>query len=155
MKLVEWFIKPETYEKVEIFEDSDGNRITKAYALDQTAEGTGGLVSGRWPSKYKESTTIYPSSASTYPPDSTGRYIKPKSPNEEWNSAGTFPSTRSSTEEYYHRAKEAEIILLGKTATEWALIEHENIELKAKVQELEKFIEGSMEELMEGVKDAG
>ena len=128
MKLVEWFIKPETYEKVEIFEDSDGNRITKAYALDQTAEGTGGLVSGRWPSKYKESTTIYPSSASTYPPDSTGRYTL---------------------------SQEAEIILLGKTAKEWALIEHENIELKAKVQELEKFIEGSMEELMEGVKDAG
>ena len=66
----------------------------------------------------------------TYPPDST--------------SSCTFSDPS---------AKEAEIILLGKTAKEWALIEHENIELKAKVQELEKFIEDQMEQLIESVKE--
>ena len=38
-----------------------------------------------------------------------------------------------------------ELKLLSKTAREWALIEHENIELKAKVLELEKFIEDKMD----------
>lgn len=46
-----------------------------------------------------------------------------------------------------------EMKLLGKTAKQWQAIEKDNVELKNKVQELEKFIEDKMEQLMESVKD--